>query len=309
MNRKEKVLRVVDVSPMIYAGVRKDYCRIKGEMVSTIDGYRSTDVPSGGIAYLFNLIHQHLGECDFVFCIDRVPTIKIGMYPEYKQDRDGVDRSDVFRQKEIAELILKDCGLPVLARDGYEADDLIYSICKLYKDVYDKIYVYANDADLYIVVDDNVEILPPAKNGKHITRENYERTCYKNEITPYNTVTFGKFLYGCKSDNVDALYPKSLRDAIEHTFYQKSNYELLGDKRRLRCFVEQLYPEALNQFDVIYPLDVDVVVPETEWDITKIKVWADKIDCFKFKDVSVNEVNYEIEESRIAEIIKDEIIK
>lgn len=307
--KDEKVLVVVDISSMIYAGARKDYCRIKGEMIQTVNGWKENDVPCGGVAYLFNLIHEKLGECDFVFCGDRTPSIKLGMYPTYKKDRFySGDRESIERQKEIAELILKDCGFPVIARDGYEADDIIYSICKVYKHEYDKIYVYVNDADLYIVVDDNVEIMPPARNGKHITKENYDRTCYKNELVPYNTVTFFKFLYGCKSDNVGPLQPASLAEAIKQKFYQPQNYELLGVKERLRSFVEIFFPQALTQFDVIYPLDVDVTVHHTEWDYTRIKVWADKIDCFAFKDVNVNEVNYEIEEERISEIIKDEIL-
>lgn len=306
---EKKTLIVVDISSMIYAGVRKDYCRIKGKMVKTVNGYVANDVPCGGISYLFNLIHDKLGECDFVFCADRIPTIKLNMYPTYKKNRTyNDDTENILRQKEIAELILKDCGLQVLSRDGYEADDLIYSVCKLYKNEYDNIQVYVNDADLYIVVDDNVEIMPPASNGKHITRSNYERTCYKNEITPYNTVTFGKFLYGCKSDNVNALSPRGLRDAIYNDFYKPENYELLGNKQRLRGFVEMFYPQALTQFDVIYPLDVNVEVSTTEWNIERIKVWADKIDCFNFRDVHVDEVNYEIEDNRISKIIEEEIL-
>lgn len=305
----EKTLIVVDISSMIYAGVKKDYCKIKGKMVKTVNGYRANDVSCGGISYLFNLIHDNLGECDFVFCGDRTPTIKLNMYPQYKKNRNYTgDKENIERQKEIAELILEDCGFQVIARDGYEADDIIYSICKLYKSQYDKILVYVNDADLYIVVDDNVEIMPPAANGKHITRENYERVCFKNEITPYNTVTFGKFLYGCKSDNVNPLYPTSLARAISKDFYVPSNYEVLADKARLRAYIEMMYPQALTQFDVIYPLDVDVTVLPTEWNVSRIKVWADKIDCFSFRDTSVNEVNYEIEDERISKIIEEEIL-
>lgn len=305
----EKTLIVVDISSMIYAGVKKDYCRIKGEIIKTVNGHRANDVPCGGIAYLFKLIHDNLGECDFIFCGDRLPTIKLGMYPAYKKNRSYSDnKENVERQKELAEMILEDCGFQVIARDGYEADDIIYSICNLYKSQYDKVLVYVNDADLYIVVDDNVEIMPPASNGKHITRENYERACFKDEIVPYNTVTFGKFLYGCKSDNVMPLYPPTLAKAISNDFYVPANYKILADKARMRAYIEMMYPTALTQFDVIYPLDVDVEVLPTEWNIPRIKVWADKIDCFDFNDISINEVNYEIEEERIASFIKEEIL-
>lgn len=303
-----KTLVVVDISSMIYAGVRKDGCFIDGEIHKTVNGFKDTSVPAGGVAYIFKLIHQYIGKCDIVFCADRKPTIKLSMYPTYKENRQGSRNENADNQKDLAELILQDCGLNVLARDGYEADDIIYSICNLYKSEYDKILVYVNDADLYIVVDDNVEIMPPASNGKHITRENYERACFKKEITPYNTVTFGKFLFGCKSDFVDQLYPKSLRDAIYNDFFQPQNYELLGNKRRLRAFIEKLYPAALNQFDVIYPLDVDVEVEPTIWDEAKIKVWADKIKCYEFRNYPVSATEYDRENKRITELIKEQII-
>lgn len=302
------LLQVVDISCMIYGGLKKDGCYIKAPMLKTVNGFKDMNVPTGGIAYMFKLIRQSMGHCDMVFCGDRLPTIKLAMYPGYKEDRQEKRSENADRQKEIAELILKDCGLQVIARDGYEADDAEYSIAKLYKNQYDKVEVYVNDADLYICVDDNVEIMPPAENGKYVTKDNYSRTVSSKEIVPYNTVTFDKFLFGCKSDCVKELRPRALREQIYHTFYKPSNYEILGDKRRMRLFVEKYFPEALNQFDVIYPLDMDVEVLPTEWNFNRIKVWADKIGCWDFKNYNIDEVNYAIEEERIDKIIREEIL-
>lgn len=307
----DKTLVVVDISAMIYSGLKRVECCFVGPIDKVNNEYVDLSVPAGGIARIFDLIRKYSDEdeYDLVFCGDRYPEIKLSLYKWYKQNRQGSRNADADYQKEIAELILKHCGFNVITKDQYEADDLIYSICNLYKSVYRKILVYVNDADMYICVDDNVEIMPPASNDKHITRENYERECNKKDITPYNTVTFYKFLFGCHSDGVTALQPKWLREKIYDDLYVPKNFEILANKRYMRLVISKKYPDALNQFDLIYPLDVYIELPSYKMNRIAVAIWGAKMNTYTMPISDMDAKQYSILEDEIDSIIKKDILQ
>ena len=175
----KKVLHVVD---------------IQGDIVNTGNGYRERNIPTGGASMLFNILGQYMGTGPIAFVADRNPTIKKDKYPDYKGSR--THPNNVSVGKDVAEYILKDCGFTIYAEDGYEADDVIFTIVRQNRMKYDHIYVHTADSDLYILVRDNVSILPTSSQAKTVTMDNYSYTCKKGKETPYNSVVFQKFLAG-----------------------------------------------------------------------------------------------------------------
>lgn len=250
-----RILRVFDLSSYCHAGNVNKRAFFDGPIVELASGYTQRNVPAGGVSLLFNQLYYYMGECDMVFCADRNPTIKKGMYPQYKESR--AHARDIEIQKEVMERVLELCGFTVLYEEGYEADDFIYSVVTKMKDQYDHVYIHTGDSDLYFLVSDNVSIAKTHSRTKEVTMENYSYMFKKGKFTPYNMITFMKVLNGDTSDDIPAMpveKAQPLLDMFDSDFYRVR----MGDKNFMRASVEFAAPWALPQFDLVYPLDTPV---------------------------------------------------
>lgn len=269
---EKNVLHVVDMSPCIYAGSFNRHSFIQGDVINTGNGYRERNIPTGGTSMLFNILGQYMGTGPIAFVADRNPTIKKDMCPGYKGSR--THPNNVSVGKEVAEYILKDCGFTIYAEDGYEADDMIFSIVRQNRFRYDHIYVHTADSDLYILVRDNVSILPTSSQAKTVTMENYTYTCKKNRITPYNSIVFDKFLAGDPGKDLPGL-PREERERLVRIFCQPQLMPYLGNPGDLRKMFEKVCPEHLDRLTLFYPLVVPGTfnIPE-EGNRERIQEWA-----------------------------------
>lgn len=286
-----KKLKIFDISAFIYSGSVNEKARIKSEIKKYPSGeYYQDEIMSGGISFLFNQLLNIRDDELYVFAADREASYKKSIYPDYKSNRNRKDTKEknIEQQKELAEIILRKCGFQVLYEDCYEGDDIEYTLCQKYKNQFEKIELYNNDRDLCIVIDDNVDMLPSDSRGKVITKENYRYTVSSKNVIPYNTVTYNKFLYGCASDTVKAL-PKDIRVAIETAFSNKEVQAKVWDREYMKDLLKMTFPEALDQFEVIYPVYLSDI--ELDFDKTPnkelIKEWAKVIGNKKFPKVSV----------------------
>lgn len=286
-----RILRIFDISPFIHAGRINKKSFIEGPIVNTGSGYRQRILQTGGISLLFNILYAEYGNCDMVFCADRNPTIKKGMYMGYKCDRDHKDK-DLYTQKEIAEVILKDIGFTVLSEEGYEADDFIYSAVKKFKSQYDKIYVHSGDSDMYFLVDENVEIAKTSSQSKEVNMENYPYSFKKGTYVPYNMGSFLKVLNGDTSDCIPPMEQPAARkllDMFDTEFYHK----LMGNKEFMRASIEFAAPWALQQFDLVYPLDTNIPDDLGQGSKQKILEWGSlmKNKYFSYRTTVSKEVH------------------
>lgn len=247
-----KRLHIFDVSPFLHAG----HVNKAAKLERTVDAgttWITQVTPAGGISLVFNTLYNIPAKEDCVFCCDRNPTIKKEMLPSYKSNRDHSREMEI--EKAVAEYILQECKCTVLARAGYEADDIIYSLVRKFHDAYDEIYVYTGDSDLYFLVDEVVSIKPSSSKAKEVNFYNYEKVLEKKGAR-YNTMTVQKIIKGDTSDCIPAL-PKDLQNRLASILYMEEMYPHLGSKEFVRQWTEYLVPEALPQVDLIFPLDVD----------------------------------------------------
>lgn len=247
-----KILHLFDVSPFIHAGHVNKASKLS-QVVDLGTTWKSQITPTGGTSLIFNTLYGIMGKGDIVFCCDRNPTIKKDMLPSYKSNRNHQHSIEV--EKAAAEYILQECGFTVLARAGYEADDIIYSLVKKMYDAYDEIYIYTGDSDLYFLVDDKVSIKPSSTKAKEVNRWNYDQVL-ASKGARYNTMTVQKIIKGDTSDCIPAL-PKDLQLRVASALYMNEFYEHLGDREFVRQWVDYLVPEARTQVDLVFPLDVD----------------------------------------------------
>ena len=266
-----RVLRIFDVSPFVHAGAVNKHAMLLPELVDNGESFEERRIYAGGASLIWNILYYEFGKCDMVFCCDRWPSVKQGMYEYYKGSRDH--KEGIHKAKEVTEYILNDCGFTVLAEDGYEADDFIYSLVREHKSHYDHIYIYTGDSDLYFLVDDNVTILPNSSRSKTVTRQNFTYTARTGKYTPYNALTFYKILEGDKSDDIPAL-PAHLQRYLRDIFDKEMYHPLLGDKETVTQLLSPISKEIADQVSLVFPLDIRVPQEFAPGDKIRVAEWG-----------------------------------
>lgn len=191
---------------------------------------KDTRIHSGTMKSIFNW--SNCGSNPTAVCFDRptparkmwfqdsFPDMMIGTSNEYKGNRSKMPES-MFVAIQDCEKMLRSAGVSVFAKQGYEADDLIFACIQRAKEKYPDlpIDVITNDADMLPLVDDQVSLFLRSKKGtyaedKNIEKSNYIQVTprnfqeiveglsdYKGFTIPYNSILLHKLLRGDNSDN------------------------------------------------------------------------------------------------------------
>lgn len=108
---------------------------------------------------------------DIVVCHDKPPYHRKNIYPEYKADRKKMDedlwKAYVYNCELVTEF-LDIVGVPLVVKDGFEADDLIYLMIKSYYKDFSRIIIATGDDDLYQCLEyPGVFLLKKGKDKKY----------------------------------------------------------------------------------------------------------------------------------------------
>jgi len=99
-----------------------------------------------------------------IVCFDSPsPTFRHIEYKEYKTNRKKIEPS-LQRQISIAKEIIKYMDIPVIEKPGYEADDLIATLSKIFVRRNKKVTIVSSDKDVLQLVSDNVCVYNDAKD-------------------------------------------------------------------------------------------------------------------------------------------------
>lgn len=257
------ILRLFDVSQYIYSGVGDQVVSCAPTREQGV--LRSHVMPCAGLTNILNTYLQFAREgTDLVFCFDSPPTIKREMHERmfpglggYKGGRPKKPAA-VKVQARFAEDMLHAIGIRCMKVTDYECDDIMASMVEHYRQSYDKIIIHSKDSDMFYLVQDGVEVEPVLKQGRHITRANYDTMVKPNFIVPYNTLTLTKLAQGEPGDNIPYAYKHEM-DKIMGTL-AKSAYRVCGNNELLRAFIADVTDgdaRTLGIFDLIAPLIID----------------------------------------------------
>lgn len=298
-------LHILDTSNYIYAGAFGKKVVTRG-VRETSSEYCANSAPISGVQFLLRNVRALTRDDTVVMPVfDRTPEIKRDMYTNTFGDPFGYKGTrpqksiDITYQKEYAEQILRQLGYPVQAVDGYEADDIIYSLVQYYKYDFDHIYIHSRDSDLTFLVDDNVSIALVGDKGKIIDMSNYTAVADKTGYCAYNTVHLRKLCTGDTSDNIPGVGWK-WAELIDACIIDKADNRKLGNLDIARKYIKQAImnnptePGAhtiLSTFNIICPL----LVPEDEIDDSDMDVdfekfayflngWAANLDRWNFEE-------------------------
>lgn len=244
-----KDLHIFDMMAFVHAGHVNKYSFLS-QTVRNGAGWETQYIPTGGASLLFNTLYELVGKADVVVVSDRNPTIKKEMVEGYKSNR--THKADITVDKAATEYILQQCGIPLLAREGYEADDIAYSLVLDLKDQYEHIYLYTGDSDWYFMVDSKVSIRKSSSQAKYVDIKNFEAvTGYW-----YNTITLSKICDGDASDCIPSIGDEASL-AIKQKFVTNILRGKLGDKEVVVNLFKAFFPQYLYQVDNVFPLRIE----------------------------------------------------
>ena len=199
------------------------------------------DIPTGaiyGFARMLLKLIKTFQPKHFIAVFDGIKTknFRYEIYKDYKANRPPIDEA-LKQQLPITREIATTLGIPIIDAEGCEADDVIASLCKTYKNKFD-IHVVSSDKDLMQLIDDKVIMYDPVKE-KYIKTQD---VINKFGVSPLQMVDFLS-LIGDKSDNIPGVKkigPKtaatllqeysSLENIIKHVDDIKKGPYILADK-------------------------------------------------------------------------------
>lgn len=290
-------LHLFDTSEYIYSGSRNLWI-LRGCMQTPL-GFIDASLPCGSLAYVLNTFFEWQEDDDvLVYCLDSPPKYKRELHEKYFEGGYKGNRQpppkEIIVQKAMVKEMLNMLQANTVCVEGYEADDIIASMVKYYKDDFDKIYIHAKDSDLFYLVEKTVEIMPLdnpksgqikkfSRNGKHIYLENWREEVKKGILCPWNVLTLFKILDGEKSDNIPAV--SSVQGNIIVSNLPRSEYPKCGNNVLLRNYIKDVTnadPRTMAIVDLIQPVILpfeDVEIYETEINTTMLMNFAALCKC------------------------------
>lgn len=167
------------------------------------------------------------------------------LYAEYKATRQAPP-CDLFTQKQDILEFLNLAKIPCVMQEGFEADDLIYSLVQDHKKR--PIILVCPDKDLFQLLESNVTVFDPFKN-RLIDQETYEQ----EQGILVKKISFYYALLGDSSDNipgVNGIGQKTAKELVNQFDSLDDLYENLDKvkKDRVRNLLTEQKDQALLSF-------------------------------------------------------------
>jgi DNA polymerase-1 len=199
-------------------------------------------------------------------------TFRNDMYPEYKANREATPEDITTALPYIMEIV-KAFKIPVVAMEGYEADDVIGTLSKQAEKEGYSVYMVTPDKDFSQLVSDKIFLYKPSRMGNGVEILGVPEVLEKWNIDNVDQVVDMLGLQGDSVDNIPGIPgigPKtaskllakygSVENLIEHS------HELKGkQKERVEEFAEQgILSKKLARIDVNVPIQFDAKAFELE---------------------------------------------
>jgi len=166
----------------------------------------STGLYTNAVYAFVNILNKYIEEKkpDYIaVAFDlRAKTFRHNLYDGYKAQRKGMP-DELAMQVPLAKEVLKAMNIPIIEREGYEADDIIGSISLKAEKENFEVIILTGDRDSFQLISDRVKvILPSTKSGKtETTVYDKQAIMEKYGVLPHQLIDV-KGLMGDSSDNI-----------------------------------------------------------------------------------------------------------
>ncbi len=196
----------------------------------------------------------------------KAPTVRHAEFADYKATRQEVPE-DIITSLPYIRRLIEGFNIPVIALDGYEADDIIGTLAKKAEKQGFQVYMMTPDKDFGQLVSDNIFIYKPARMGNDVEVLGKKEVCEKFGIDRPEQVIDLLGLWGDSSDNipgVPGIGEKKAKNLIREfgtVEYLLENLDLVKEKRSqesLREFaVQARLSKSLATIILNVPVDFD----------------------------------------------------
>ena len=191
--------------------------------------------PTGAISGFLNMIVKILKEHEFDYVLVAMDSagskIRNEIYSDYKANRD-LPPSDLIDQFAILREALEAFGLFSLEKIGYEADDILATVAKIYASQELEVSIISSDKDLWQLMSPHIKIFDAIKS-KYLARDDVVE---KFGIYPEQVLDFLS-LMGDASDNipgVTGIGKKTAADLLTEFQTLDNLYENIGSVMQKR---------------------------------------------------------------------------
>lgn len=135
----------------------------------------------------------------------KAPTFRHKMFDDYKGTRKGMPE-ELAEQVPVIQDVLKAMNIPLMMKEGYEADDLLGTMSVRGEEAGYQVTIVSGDRDLLQLATDQVQIRIPKTDRAGTTVENYYAAdvLEKYQVTPKEFIDV-KALMGDASDNIPGI--------------------------------------------------------------------------------------------------------
>ena len=232
------------------------------------------------------------------------PCFRHEIYPEYKANR-GEPPEELIPQFDLVTQLLERMELPHMALKGYEADDLIGSICTQWRDHFEQILIASSDKDLMQFVSDKVKMLDTMKDKIYDREGVFE----KLGVWPEQVVDYLSML-GDSSDNIPGMKGIGAKGASQlladyHTLEGCiENAGALTNKRLQNAFAHHLDDAHLSKELIAIPTDLKLAhaPDDTQFQFSLSGDLVDFLNSLDFKSLLKK-----IETTYSSDVVEDKI--
>lgn len=218
-----------------------------GVLVNAVYGFATT---------LFKVLEEFKPKY-IAACFDvKGPTVRHMEFKEYKAKR-PVPPDDLIKQFQIVRDLCKVLNIPVVSKQGYEADDIIGTICAKLKTENEKLktIVVTGDMDTLQLIDDNTHVYSMSRGIKKAEIYDEKMVEEKYGFLPNQMVDY-KALRGDPSDNIPGVPGVGEKTAtelimkfgtVDNLYTQISNFQCLISNKMSndKCQMSKKIPNSI----------------------------------------------------------------
>ena len=168
-------------------------------LMLTKDG-RHTNAVYGFCSMLVKIITE-INPKSMVVAFDLpAPTFRKTLYPLYKAQRKGMP-DELAAQMPILKTLLSDMGISIAEKAGFEADDIIGTLSKRFKD---STVIVTGDRDSLQLIDNSTSVWLTKKGITEIVKYDEKKLFADYSLTPAQIIDL-KSLMGDASDNIPGI--------------------------------------------------------------------------------------------------------
>jgi len=261
--------------------------------------------PSGAIYGFLLILFKAINDLKanyIVACFDtKTPTFRHKKFKEYKAQRPKTP-SEILSQMVKIKEVLKKLEIPIFAKEGFEADDLIATIATMAKKQSDNldIYILSGDLDNLQLVDNITKVYTLGKGIKDAVVYDKERVVNRFGVKPLQMIDF-KALSGDSADNipgVPGIGKKTAAELIQKFSGVKNLYNKIGQgmasiKPRIKDILLDNKKSAilfLGLVEMKKDVDIDFLLENCKFGNFNLKEAEDELRSFNF-DTLVNRLS------------------